>query len=290
MAGSWNSRWLTGFVLGVLMIGCPTGGTDDDVWDDDDTTGDDDSGDDDSAGDDDTVDDDTGDDDTAPANCSGGAGAVTGGQFIVVQGVSAWLYVPAEPVSCSSFLMFGHGGGSPGGALDGVWDDKFHTELPARSELRGFPFLVPGLEEGANIQHEWGTDATGYLDAMIDEVGTLTDIDLNDVLFAGTSSGGHMAAWYGLYAPQRLSHVAVLSAGLGGVGFYYPVPDPDPKLPFYVGHDPEDTIVPYLYSEALANELENHDHDYVFEDFEASGDNHHGWTPEVTDRVLEWWL
>ncbi len=278
--------WISLVAVGLLVWGCNPGVVGDD---DDDASGDDD----DSAGDDDTGTDDdaTGDDDTTGSGeCSGGSGAVPGGQFMVVQGASAWLYVPAAPQPCAPLLMFGHGGGSAGGAQDAVWDDSFHTELPDRAEQRGFVFLVPGLEEGPSVEHPWEPDATDYMDAMIDETGAMVDIDLADVIFAGTSSGGHMAAWYGLYAPERLSHVAVLSAGLGGAGFDYPVVEPDPKLPFFVGHDPEDTIVPYSYSEDLAGSLEWHDHEYLFVDIDSAGDNNHGWTPDTTDAVLDWWL
>ena len=278
---------LHGLVL-ILMaaltaaLGCDGGGIGDD--DDDDASGDDDS-----AADDD--DDATGDDDTtASGNCTGGGGSVPGGQFFVVQETSAWLYVPTAPVPCAPLLMFGHGGGSPGGALDGVWDDSFHTELPERAEQQGFVFVVPGLEEGPSIEHGWLASDTVVLDGMIDAAGALVDIDLDNVIFAGTSSGGHMAAWYGLYAPERLSHVAVLSAGLGGAGFDYPVVEPDPKLPFYVGHDPDDGIVPYSYSEDLAVALEWHDHEFLFEDLDSAGENNHGWTPDTTDAVLSWWL
>ncbi len=276
-------RWLVLILLAALVTapGCD-GGV---IGDDDDDA----SGDDDSATDDD--DDATGDDDTtSSADCTGGSGAVPGGQFFVVQETSAWLYVPVAPQPCAPLLMFGHGGGSPGGALDGVWDDSFHTELPDRAEQQGFVFVVPGLEEGPNIEHGWLASDTVVLDGMIDEAGTRVDIDLQNVIFAGTSSGGHMAAWYGLYAPERLSHVAVLSAGLGGAGFDYPVVEPDPKLPFYVGHDPVDGIVPYSYSEDLAVALEWHDHEFLFEDLDAAGENNHGWNPDTTDAVLAWWL
>ena len=281
-------RRLLPFVLLGVALGSPscTDWGDDDVSeaDDDDTTADD---------DDTTVDDDdsaTDDDDDTTPQCSGGAGAASGGQFVTAMGASAWLYVPAAPEPCAPLLLFGHGGGSPGGALDAEWFDPFHTELADRSELRGFSFLVPYLEEGPNIQHEWAPAELDELDAMIDAAAALQDLDLGDVIFAGTSSGGHMSAYYGLYQPQRLSRVAVLSAGLGGAGFGYPMPEPAKKLPFFIGHDPLDEIVPYIFSEALAHELTNHEHEFLFVDVESSGGNHHGWTQETTDLVLDWWL
>ncbi len=278
LAGAWP----------VLLAGCPTSEPfevdDDDVADDD--TADDDTGDDDT-GDDDTGDDDTGDDDDTP-DCSGGSGAATGGQFLTVAGDSTWLYVPATVMPCAPLVLFGHGGQSPGGYANGNWMDMLQTNLPAEADARGFALMVPYLEDAQSVQHTWYTTDVDAMDQMIDETAALLDVDRSAVMFVGQSAGGHMAAYYGLYNPGKLDRSAVVSAGLGAY-FDYPDSEPDPKLPFFVAHDPNDDIVPYSYSENLASELADHGHEYVFEDYSLGG-NGHGWSQELTTDILDWWL
>ena len=214
-----------------------------------------------------------------------------GGEFLTVSGVSTWLYVPEVVLPCAPLILLGHGGSSPGGTLpdgSGMWNDQLGTGLPARAADQGFALMVPYLEDAQHVQHQWSTAEIPQLDAMIDEAASLLDIDRNRVLFAGQSAGGHMAAYYGLYEPGNAPQIAVISAGLGGY-FDYPSVEPDPRLPFFVAHDPNDQIVPYSYSVNLASELDAHGHEYVFEDYELGG-NGHGWSAALTTDLLDWWL
>ena len=191
--------------------------------------------------------------------------------------------------ACAPLAVFAHGGNSPGGTGgDGFWLGD-PLGLVQQAGPRGFVVMVPGLEEGDHIEHTWSLGAVPQLEEAIATVEENVDIDTNKILFVGTSAGGHMAAYYGLYEPGRPTHISVLSAGIGGY-FDYPDEEPDPKLPFFVGHDPKDTVVPYSYSEDLAADLEAHGHEYVFVDFVAGGDWHHGATPEVGLDLFDWWL
>jgi predicted esterase len=296
-----QNKTITGTLVGTALVwlaasvvsGCDSSGSDV-TWDDD-SAGDDDA----TADDDDATsdDDDSGatgdDDDTGDAqDCSGGSGAAVGGEFFTADGASTWLYVPAGVLPCAPLLLLGHGGSSPGGTLpdgSGMWYDQLGTDLPARADQLGFALMVPYLEDAQQVQHQWNTAEIPQLDAMIAEAASRLDIDRNRVLFAGQSAGGHMAAYYGLYEPGNAPQIAVVSAGLGGY-FDYPTAEPDPKLPFFVAHDPDDQIVPYSYSENLAAELDAHGHEFVFQDYVMTGSNHHGWSQDVTTDLLEWWL
>ena len=280
-------------LLAAILVGggCNTGVIEDDdsaVGDDDTAMPDDDS----ATPDDDTeIPDDDAADDDASANCSGGSGAETGGVFMVIQGASTWLYVPPNLPPCAPLILHGHGGSSPGGAdPNHMWTDQLGTNLVAEAEEHGFVLIVPFLEDVQHVNHTWNTNDCGALDAMIDSAGDLADIDMDRVLFAGQSAGGHMAVYYGLYhVPDQLSYVSVVSAGVGSVP--YPHQEPSRTLPFFVAHDPDDTIVPYVYSEMLVDDLQAHDHEYVFQDYDLSPpDNHHGWSQELTDDLLAWWL
>jgi len=287
--------WL---VAPVILLGCPNNegliGDDDDSGLGDDDVADDDAADDDAAdddvGDDDVADDDAADDD-ASANCSGGSGAETGGVFLDAQGASYWLYVPDSLPACAPLILHGHGGSSPGGTdPNHMWTDQLGTNLIAEADDHGFVLIVPFLEDVQHVNHTWSTDDCSALDGMIDTAAALADIDQDKVLFAGQSAGGHMSVYYSLYhVPDQLTHAAVVAAGVGSVP--YPAQEPQRKLPFFVAHDPEDTIVPYVYSEMLVGELDAHGHDYVFEDYDLSPpDNHHGWSQALTDDLLDWWL
>ena len=275
-------------LLSLLVVGCDQSGTLPD--DDDATAGDDDAADDDDSSstddDDDTI---PGDDDDASADCSGGSGWPSGPQFLEVMGESYWVYVPSSPPPCMPLFLFGHGGNAAGGGAEGgMWNDLPHTNLPSLAESEGFVFMVPFVEDVHHTTHGWSADDVAPMEAMIEEAAARADIDLDHVIFAGTSAGGVMAMYWGLYFPDSLSHVGVLSAGFGGQ-VPYPDPEPDPKLPFFLGHDPDDEMAPYSLSEEAAVELEAHGHEVTFEDTDVGG-NGHGWHPSVSEQILAWWL
>lgn len=268
----------------LLVVGCDQSGTIPDDDDDDASADDDDSS---------SVDDDDDmlpgdDDDDAASNCSGGSGWPAGPQFLEAAGESYWVYVPTSPPPCMPLFLFGHGGNAPGGGVDGMWNDLPGTNLPALAEQHGFVFMVPFVQDVDHTTHGWSALDVTAMEAMIEAAAAQADIDLGHVLFAGTSSGGVMAMYWGLYDPDALTHVGVMSAGFG-YQVVYPDPDPDPKLPFFLGHDPDDEMAPYSLSEEAAAELEAHGHDVTFEDTDVGG-NGHGWHPSVSEQILAWWL
>jgi len=222
-------------------------------------------------------------------DCSGGTGGEVGYSFYEVDGHSYWLYLPPAAQECAPLLLFGHGGNQNGTVRDGFWQDMMGTLLPYEAEERGFAFMIPFLEDVDGPQeHGWDLGLVDPMVAMIEDASARFDIDRNQVMFAGTSAGGHMACYWGLYEPRGITAVTVMSAGIGGY-FDYPETEPDPKLPFIVGHDEEDEIVPYRYSKKLAKELEAHGHEYVFHTMDL-GPGGHGWTHEASTAVLDSWL
>ncbi len=275
-------RWTASWMLLLLVFGCNGQGTIPD--DDDDVTADDD----DSATDDDDDDSSAADDDDAAPDCSGGSGWPAGPQFLTISGESLWVYVPSAMPPCMPLFLFGHGGNAPGGGVDGMWNDLPNTNLPALAEQDGFVLMVPFVEDVDHTTHGWSAGDVAPMEAMIEEAAARADIDRDHVLYAGTSSGGVMASYWGLYFPDSLSHVGVMSAGFGGQ-VPYPDPEPDPKLPFFLGHDPDDEMAPYSLSEEAAAELEAHGHEVRFEDTDVGG-NGHGWHPSVSEQILAWWL
>jgi hypothetical protein len=233
---------------------------------------------------------DSGDTDAYVPDCSAGSGLDDGQfEFFAVDGVSAWLFAPPDLPPCANLFVFLHGGNSPGGTNgDGFWNDM-GTELPLQAGPNHYALLVPGLEDAPSSNHPWSYDQVDTLDGMIDQAHARLDLDRGRALVAGTSAGGVMAGYYGLYQPGKQSHMVVASAGFGGGQYDYPPEEPDPKLPFYVAHDPDDDVAPYYLSEDFVEELLSHGHDVTFEDFEGSGGGHM-WSPTLTQQVLDWWL
>jgi predicted esterase len=227
-------------------------------------------------------------DSAAPSLCSGGSGAPEGGTFYTVGGDSYWVFVPRDLPDCAPLLLFGHGGNNQGNVMNGMWTDMMQTGLLDEAQARGFVLMVPFLEDVEGPQeHSWQLGLEAEMQGFITDAGERLDLDLARVRFAGTSAGGHMACYWGLYDPHGVTSVAVLSAGIGSY-FDYPEPEPDPKLHFTVIHDPNDHVVPYSRSEQLVADLEAHGHPYVFETPELGG-NGHGWSPEATGIVLDSW-
>ncbi|MCP4807764.1 MAG: hypothetical protein GY913_09515 [Proteobacteria bacterium] len=221
-------------------------------------------------------------------DCSGGTGE-PGFGFFEADGESYWLYVP-EGAECMPLLLFGHGGNNNGSVIDGRWGDMMRTGLTEEADRRGYAVMVPFLEDvEGNQQHGWDLKLVDEMQAMIEGAAAGYDIDRSKVIFAGTSAGGHMACYWGLYEPEGVTSVAVLSAGLGGY-FDYPDDEPDPKLPFIVFHDPKDEVVPYSYSENLVAELEAHGHEYTWYGDIDLGEVGHGWSPQATGELLDTWL
>ena len=222
-----------------------------------------------------------------PMDCSGGSGWPPGGSLVDVGGGSAYIWVPKSLPPCAPLVFFGHGGSAAGGYVSGEWLGYEGTDLPALADQLGFVLVVPGVEEGPSTTHSWSlsSDTIDWLTALVEAAWGGVDLDRDRVSFIGTSAGGHMAVYLGLYVVSPWTGIGSLSAGLGGY-FDYPSPPPEPRLPFFVAHDPEDTIVSYAASEYLVEALEDHDHPVVFEDWERGPDGHLGWPEGIMEAAI----
>jgi poly(3-hydroxybutyrate) depolymerase len=223
----------------------------------------------------------------ADAACSGGTGGGTGGSAHSAGSLPYYRYVPEALPPCSPLLLFGHPGSRPGEIHQGVWEDPGHTDLVALADSVGFVLVVPGANPD-NTQHDWSFDLVPEIDALTRDVRREYDIDERRIWFAGVSAGGHMAGYLGLYDPTVFTGIGVVAAGLGAGGFGYPETEPEPKLPFYVAHDPGDQVIDYEYSVALADALASHGHTYAFEDWTLGNGDGHGWNRELGAAIVGW--
>jgi predicted esterase len=222
----------------------------------------------------------------AYVGCSDGSGWTEGGAIVEVGTMSAYLYVPADLPACAPLLLFAHGGSNAGSFIDGRWTDFLGTGLVEGADFRGYVLLVPGVGESKNEEHQWALSMTTDLNALVEEAWANLDLDRDQTWMIGQSAGGHMTTWQALTDPAHFSGVGIVSAGIGGY-FDYPEVEPDPKLPVFVAHDPDDAVVPYSYSEQLAADLDEHGHQYRFEDWDL-GEGGHGWTPDVGFTIIDW--
>jgi poly(3-hydroxybutyrate) depolymerase len=230
-----------------------------------------------------------GDDTGEPSTsfCTNGTGGGTGGAEGSHDGMLYYVYVPSSLEACAPLVFFGHSGTNPGKIEGETWSDPSSTRFVQLADERGFAFVAPGANpKGA--PHEWGfEEATTKMDAIAATLGEAHDLDRSRTWFAGLSAGGHVSSFYGLYDPGVITGVAVVAAGLGAY-FDYPPDDPDPKVPFYVAHDPEDQVVDYSYSVSLAEALEAHGHTYTFVDWTLGQGDGHGWNPDLAEALVDW--
>jgi poly(3-hydroxybutyrate) depolymerase len=221
-----------------------------------------------------------GDDDSA----GGATGLEPGDHLVDFGGVSTYVHVPPD-VEAGALIVFLHGI-SGAGTWDGsAWQAPNPTNLAQSSDELGFVLAVPGVSTTVD-DHEWHLDdaSAAEIDAVVAGVRGEVSIDAARAFVIGVSKGGAMATWYGLH------HVGAAARGIatisGGYPFGYPEVEPDPKLPFYVAHDPRDPEIPYTNAEQLAADLEAHGHVLAFEDWELGQDGH-GWNPDLPQPMLE---
>ena len=226
------------------------------------------------------------------AACSGAPGADSssppeglepGDHLVEFDGVSTYVHVPPDAED-PSLVVFLHGI-SGAGIWDGTaWVPPNQTNLTDAADELDFVLAVPGVTTDVD-DHQWTTDDAGaaQIDAVLAGVESETRANTARAFVIGVSKGGGMASWYGLYHPKNARGIATVS---GGYTFDYPEQEPDPKLPFYIAHDPKDPTIPYSNAVRLAADLEAHGHAYLFEDWEL-GDDGHGWNPDLPEPMLD---
>ena len=233
---------------------------------------------------------------TEPADCTGGSGWAPGdwisdvGEDSSDYLATAYIHVPKDLPPCAPLMVYGHGGDRAGGFIEGVWDDRLDAKLVELADTLGYVLIVPGVqEESATGPHLWGNEAIvlDHMTALVDAAWENADLDRGRTWFVGMSAGCHMSVWLGLYELEPWTAIGSVACGLGSA-FDYPTSPPETLLPFYVAHDPEDTVVPYEYSEYLVEKLEENGHAYTFKTTDAPGVSSHAWEEGLTEAMVAW--
>lgn len=216
-----------------------------------------------------------------------GTGLVEGDQLAPFEGISTYVHVPAGSGPCAPLVVFLHGT-LGAGTWDGTsWVEPRETHLAEAADMLGFVLVVPGVAASGDT-HDWALSdvGAGEVDAAIEGVQVGYSVDAEATFVMGVSKGGLMAAWYGLYHPERARGIGVVS---GGYTFDYPSSEPTPKLPYYVAHDPDDSVSPYEDAVRLSEDLAAHGHVVHFEDW-ALGEDGHGWNPDLPADMFGYFM
>jgi len=214
------------------------------------------------------------------------AGLEPGDHLVDFDGVSTYVHVPPDSED-PSLVVFLHGTNGAGTWDGSAWVPASPINLTDASDELDFVLAVPGVSTGKD-DHQWTTDdaAAAQIDAVLAGAESETSANPARAFVLGVSKGGAMATWYGLLHPGNARGIATVS---GGYPFDYPEAEPDPKLPFYIAHDPTDPEVAYSNAVRLAADLDAHGHAVLFEDWEL-GDDGHGWNPDLPEPILDFLL
>jgi poly(3-hydroxybutyrate) depolymerase len=222
-----------------------------------------------------------GEDGGQPPSCPN-TGLEEGDQLTSYGGVAAYVHLPAG-ADCAPLVVYLHGSNGAGTWDGSKWSEPNPTNLAASAEDLGFVLAVPGVTTDKD-DHDWhmDDDSAAEIDSVLQGVEAQAPVDPAHAFVIGLSKGAAMATWYGLNDPATAHGIASVA---GGYPFGYPEEEPDPKLPFYIAHDPRDPEVPYAEAEALAKDLDAHGHAYLFEDWKL-GEDGHGWNPDLPEPIL----
>jgi poly(3-hydroxybutyrate) depolymerase len=103
------------------------------------------------------------------------------------------------------------------------------------------PLAMFGNRTGWDLRPE-GRDLP-FFDALLDEVGKSSCVDLARVFSTGHSFGGYMTNTLGCQRSQVLRAIAPVAGGIGGGGCM------PPALPAWIAHASNDGVVPFAQGE-----------------------------------------
>jgi polyhydroxybutyrate depolymerase len=158
---------------------------------------------------------------------------------------TALVHVPARAAGRRAPLVVAlHGGGSTGRSMKG------YSGLGRESDRAGFIAVFPsatGANRFWNLNAGAGPDDVGFVEALIEQVATVTCVDQARVFAVGVSNGGGLAARVGCELSERVAGIVVVAGGFGRLPECHPTRpvsvleihgSNDPSVPY--GGDPED--------------------------------------------------
>jgi poly(3-hydroxybutyrate) depolymerase len=194
------------------------------------------------------------------------------------EGVRYTMYVPSsyDPMVPTPLIIGLHGGGRGGAdgkkvVGNGPSAMNFFMGL---SERHGWLVACPTA-----IQAPWGAKPNGpFLEAMLEELQFLYNVNLNRVYLAGHSMGG-FGSWH--WGPQWAERWAAVGPAAGGGG---PASGrlKDTQTFLYLFHGADDAVVGPGSDRAAAKALLKNGNDFVYTELNGVG---HGWPGSVRSEM-----
>ncbi len=188
------------------------------------------------------------------------------------------MFVPStyDPLVPTPLVVGLHGGG-PGGkdgkevTGSGSSAMNFYTDV---AEERGWLVACPSA-----IAAPWKAKENGpFLEAMLDELALLYNVDLNRVYLTGHSMGGFGTWHWGPEWAERWAAIAPMAGGGGPAAGRLK----ETHTPVYVFHGADDNVVGVGGDRAAAEALLKNGNEFVYTELNGVG---HGFPPEVAREM-----
>lgn len=185
--------------------------------------------------------------DSAAGSGSGGSGGGTGlGSGSVGSTTYTW-YVPACALGAAPapVLFTQHGSGGTGSGMVAQWTSLADARC----------IIVVGQDSASGRSWNFDSDVTG-LDAVVNDVAALWDVDLDRLYLHGYSAGAHWSYVIGLANSDVFAGLAVFAGSLSYAESYGVWPDGTRgPIPVFIAHGSDDSTVPYREAEHAYEEL-----------------------------------
>ncbi len=202
-------------------------------------------------------------------------------QTITKQKLRYYLYYPGEyeqdPESEFGLLLFLHGGGESGEALE-----EIKKNGPPRLLVSGkqFPFLVLA-PQNPYAKRWWNTDAVIQL---LDSITETNRVDKNRIYLSGLSRGGSAAWELATQYPNKFAALAVV-CGMAPVPYAHWI---DKEMPIWVFHGDKDPVINVSESDRMVEKLQEMGYDVRYSRYENVG--HNAWGRAYTTDSLYTWM
>ncbi|MFS4457172.1 prolyl oligopeptidase family serine peptidase [Maribacter sp. 2304DJ31-5] len=199
---------------------------------------------------------------------------------IVREDLKYYLYFPKdyETSKNSTFglLLFLHGGGDSGTALDSL---KSSGPPKLIAEGKDFPFLILA-PQNPFPKKWWNTRAVKQL---LDSVVSTNRIATDRIYLTGLSRGGGAAWEMAVQYPDTFAALAVV-CGMAPLPYASWI---NKSMPIWVFHGEKDESIPFSESETMVKKLKRMGYQVRFTSYPDTGHNSWG-KAYATDELYEW--
>lgn len=215
-------------------------------------------------------------------SCEGKSQLVKGNlETHTTENLQYYLYYPAEyeeqPNEEFGILLFLHGGGEAGGALDEL---KENGPPKLMAEGYPFPFLVLA-PQNPHKKKWWNINAVNQL---LDSVVATNRVDPKRIYLTGLSRGGSAAWDLAVQYPDKWAALAVV-CGMAPLPYAHWL---NKDVPIWVFHGDEDEVIPVEESDTMVAKLKAMDYKVKYTRYKGVG--HNSWDQTYKNDALYLWM